>query len=52
MKTYYIENMTIRQASYDTLKQFINARSKAEIQTSPDLKIKMPHEGMDSEVKF
>ncbi|KQR94838.1 hypothetical protein ASG01_02945 [Chryseobacterium sp. Leaf180] len=52
VKSYYIENMNIREASYDTVKKFINTRSKAEIHNSPDVKIKTPNDGMDSEVKF
>lgn len=52
LKTYLFENMTINEASYTNLKKFIDARSKAEIHTSPDVKRKLQHSGIDSEVKF
>jgi len=52
VKTYLFENMTISQASYSNVKKYIDARSKAEIHNSPDLKKKSQHTGMDSEVKF
>lgn len=51
-KTYLFENMTISQASYANVKKYIDARSKAEIHNSPDVKKKTQHSGMDSEVKF
>jgi hypothetical protein len=52
LKTYSFENMEIGQASYSNLKKYIDARSKAEIHNSPDVKKKSQHTGMDSEVKF
>ncbi|CAA7194526.1 hypothetical protein D1631_09590 [Chryseobacterium nematophagum] len=51
-KTYIFENMSIDQADYAHLKSYINARNKAEIHDSPDVKIKTSNTGMDSEVKF
>lgn len=51
LKTYLFDNMTIDQASYPTLKRLIDARSKAEIHSSPDVKIKTQHDGISSEVK-
>ncbi|MCX8524519.1 hypothetical protein OF897_11405 [Chryseobacterium formosus] len=50
-KTYLFENMSIDQASYSNLKRLIDARSKAEIHSSPDVRIKVQHDGMNSEVK-
>lgn len=50
-KTYLFENMSIDQASYSNLKRLIDARSKAEIHNSPDVRIKVQHDGMNSEVK-
>ena len=52
LKTYLFENMNIDQASYSNVKKYIDARSKAEIHNSPDVKKKPQHTGMDSEVKF
>ncbi|MET3037118.1 hypothetical protein ABXT08_13490 [Chryseobacterium sp. NRRL B-14859] len=52
LKTYLFENMSIDQASYDTLKKYIDARNRAEIHNSPDIKIKTSSDGMNSEVKF
>lgn len=52
LKTYMFENMNISQASYNNVKKYIDARSKAEIHNSPDVKKKSQHSGMDSEVKF
>jgi CRISPR/Cas system-associated exonuclease Cas4 (RecB family) len=52
LKTYIFENMNIGQASYSNVKKYIDARSKAEIHNSPDVKKKSQHSGMDSEVKF
>ncbi|MCY0977370.1 hypothetical protein PGH12_00360 [Chryseobacterium wangxinyae] len=52
LKTYVFENMKISEASYSTVKKYIDARSKAEIHNSPDVKKKSQHTGMDSEVKF
>lgn len=51
VKTYLFENMSIDQASYSNVKKFIDVRSKAEIHSSPDVKIKMQHDGINSEVK-
>ncbi|MBP2616235.1 hypothetical protein [Chryseobacterium jejuense] len=52
IKTYLFENMSIEQANYDTIKKYIDARNKAEIHNSPDIKIKTASDGMNSEVKF
>jgi len=52
VKTYLFENMTIQQAEYHNIKRFIDARSKAEIHNSPDVKIKSSTQGIDSELKF
>lgn len=52
LKTYSFENMSIEQADYQNIKKLIDARSKAEIHNSPDVKIKGSTNGMDSEVKF
>ncbi|MDR6513886.1 hypothetical protein [Chryseobacterium camelliae] len=52
IKTYTFENMNIEQAHYHTIKGYIDARNKAEIHNSPDIKIKGTSHGMDSEVKF
>lgn len=51
LKTFLFENMSINQASYSNLKRLIDARSKAEIHSSPDVRIKVQHDGMNSEVK-
>lgn len=51
LKTYLFENMTIGQASYTTIKKYIDARSKAEIHSCPDVRIKSQHDGINSEVK-
>ena len=52
LKTYLFENMNIEQANYMNIKRFIDARNKAEIHDSPNVKIKISTTGMDSEVKF
>ena len=52
LKTYLFENMGIEQAHYNNLKKYIDARSKAGIHNSPDVKIKASSNGIDSEVKF
>ncbi|MDR6525824.1 MULTISPECIES: hypothetical protein [Chryseobacterium] len=52
LKTYLFENMSIDQANYDTIKKYIDARNRAEIHNSPDIKIKTSSDGMNSEVKF
>ncbi|ASW74032.1 hypothetical protein IQ37_07380 [Chryseobacterium piperi] len=52
LKTYLFENMSIEQADYHSLKKYIDARSRAEIHNSPNVKIKGSTNGMDSEVKF
>ncbi|REC44660.1 hypothetical protein [Chryseobacterium pennipullorum] len=52
LKTYQFENMSIDQANYDTIKKYIDARNRAEIHNSPDIKIKTSSNGMNSEVKF
>ncbi len=51
VKTYLFENMNIHQATYSNIKKYIDARSKAEIHSSPDVRIKMQHDGINSEVK-
>ncbi|BAP30892.1 uncharacterized protein CHSO_1855 [Chryseobacterium sp. StRB126] len=51
IKTYLFENMSIDQANYDTIKSYIDARNRAEIHNSPDIKIKMASDGINSEVK-
>lgn len=38
--------------SYPTIKNWMDARSKAEIQETPSLRIKTSSSGIDSEVKF
>lgn len=52
LKTYSFDNMSIDQADYQNIKRLIDARSKAEIHNSPDIKIKGSTSGIDSEVKF
>ncbi|MCW3162795.1 hypothetical protein [Chryseobacterium oryctis] len=53
LKIFLFENMSFEQTSYQQLKNYIDARSKAEIQNSPDLKIKVSNIGIDSaEVKI
>ncbi|SIQ94738.1 hypothetical protein SAMN05880574_1382 [Chryseobacterium sp. RU37D] len=53
LKTFLFENMNIEQAHYENLKKYIDARCKAEIHNSPDVKIRASSSGMDSaEVKF
>ncbi|AZA98154.1 hypothetical protein EG359_00360 [Chryseobacterium joostei] len=52
IKTYLFENMSIDQANYETIKKYIDARNRAEIHNSPDIKIKTSSDGMNSEVKF
>lgn len=52
LKTYLFENMSIDQANYDTIKKYIDARNRAEIHNSPDIKIRTSSDGMNSEVKF
>lgn len=52
LKTYLFENIEIEQANYMNIKKFIDARNKAEIHDSPDIRIKTSTAGMDSEVKF
>jgi len=51
-KTYLFENMSLEQADYAHLKGYIDARNKAEIHNSPEVRIKASSSGMDSEVKF
>lgn len=51
-KTYLFENMSIEQADYVHLKGYIDARNKAEIHNSPEVRIKASSTGIDSEVKF
>lgn len=51
-KTYLFENMNIQNESYGSLKKYIDARNRAEIHNSLDVKIKGSTNGMDSEVKF
>ncbi|WP_312992493.1 hypothetical protein [Chryseobacterium flavum] len=52
LRTYLFENMSIDQANYDTIKKYIDARNRAEIHNSPDIKIRTSSDGMNSEVKF
>lgn len=52
LKTYHFENMSISEASYSTIKKYIDAKNKTEIHATPDLKFKGATNGMDSEVKF
>lgn len=52
LKTYLFENMSLEEANYKDIKNYINVRNKAEIHNSPDVKIKGATSGMDSEVKF
>ncbi|MCJ7935580.1 MAG: hypothetical protein MUW56_18630 [Chryseobacterium sp.] len=52
LKAYLFENMGIAETNYDTIKKYIDARNKAEIHNSPDIKIKTSSDGMNSEVKF
>ncbi|KQT18000.1 hypothetical protein ASG31_04485 [Chryseobacterium sp. Leaf404] len=52
LKIYLFENMSISQASYATVKKYIDAKNKSEIHASPEFKFKGATEGMDSEVKF
>lgn len=52
LKTYLFENMKIEQANYNNIKSYIDARNKAEIHNSPDVRIKASSSGIDSEVKF
>ncbi|WP_294249862.1 hypothetical protein [uncultured Chryseobacterium sp.] len=52
LKTYLIDNMSIHQADYQTVKRFIDSHNRAEIHNSPDVKIKGATDGMDSEVRF
>ena len=52
LKTYLFENMSIDQAHYGNIKKFIDARSKAEIHDSPEVRIKASSNGIDSEEKF
>lgn len=51
IKTYLFENMSIDEANYDTIKKYIDARNRAEIHNSPDIRIKTSTEGINSEVK-
>lgn len=50
-KTYFFENMTIEEATYEFVKKLIDIRAKSEIHNSPDVRIKGQHDGMTSEVK-
>ncbi|MEJ5051569.1 hypothetical protein WH221_17205 [Chryseobacterium culicis] len=52
LKSYLFENMKIHETNYDTIKKYIDARNRAEIHSSPDIKIKTSSDGMNSEVKF
>ncbi|MET3538366.1 hypothetical protein [Chryseobacterium limigenitum] len=52
VKTYLFENINIEQADYNNIKRLIDARNRAEIHNSPDVKIKASSHGIDSEVKF
>ncbi|KAB1231189.1 hypothetical protein [Chryseobacterium viscerum] len=52
LKSYLFENMNINETNYDTIKKYIDARNRAEIQNSPEIKIKTSSDGMNSEVKF
>jgi len=52
LKTYSFENISIEQADYHHIKKLIDARNRADIHNSPDVRIKGSTSGMDSEVKF
>lgn len=52
LKTYLLENMSLEQASYKDIKNYITIANKAEIHNSPNVRIKGSSSGMDSEVKF
>ncbi|AZA83080.1 hypothetical protein C1637_19970 [Chryseobacterium lactis] len=52
VKSYLFENMSLGETNYDTIKKYIDARNRAEIHNSPDIKIKTSSDGMNSEVKF
>ncbi|PKF73450.1 hypothetical protein [Chryseobacterium sp. PMSZPI] len=52
LKTYLFEGMSMEETNYDTIKKYIDARNRAEIHNSPDIKIKTSSDGMNSEVKF
>ncbi|WP_326983054.1 hypothetical protein VUJ46_00470 [Chryseobacterium sp. MYb264] len=52
LKTYSFDNISIDQADYQNIKKLIDARNRADIHNSPDVRIKGSTNGMDSEVKF
>ncbi|ASE60597.1 hypothetical protein H3Z85_15810 [Chryseobacterium indologenes] len=52
LKTYLFEGMSMAETNYDTIKKYIDARNRADIHNSPDIKIKTSSDGMNSEVKF
>lgn len=52
LKAYLFEGMSVKETNYDTIKKYIDARNRAEIHNSPDVKIKTSSDGMNSEVKF
>ena len=52
LRSYLFENMSISEATYSTIKQYIDAKNKTELHPSHDLKIKTATSGIDSEVKF
>ncbi|MGH1516365.1 hypothetical protein [Chryseobacterium sp. JK1] len=52
LKAYLFEGMNVKETNYDTIKKYIDARNRAEIHNSPDVKIKTSSDGMNSEVKF
>lgn len=51
IKTYLFDNMSIDQANYETIKKYIDARNRAEIHNSPDIRIRTSTDGINSEVK-
>lgn len=52
LKTYLLENMSLEEANYKDIRNYITITNKAEIHNSPDVRIKGSTSGMDSEVKF
>lgn len=51
LKTFTFQNMSISEAKYEDLKKHISVTCKSEIHSSPNLKKKILHTGIDSEVK-
>lgn len=52
LNCYSFENMNIQDATYCTIKKYIDSKNKTELHPSHDLKFKSATAGMDSEVKF